>query len=252
LEHLVVQRVGVRRTERLPGRAVHFGAQQPAVVIQRPLAHHLEILRLVARCCRRVVRIEGVEKACALDRRLLDPIDDLRRGDAGGLQDGGHDVDHVDELLSQGSLVLDAGGPRHHHVLVGAAEPGCVLLEPVERRIEGPRPTCRHVVVGLLGAPNVVELHLLCDGQLTQAIEERHFIGRAERPAFGVPISSANSAATRHGVQAVVKVPASRAAAATTTFFRIVFSPVAWTSRARLQPDARDTENDVTLFQCRP
>ena len=107
------------------------------------------------------------------------------RGDAGGLEDRRHDVDDVDELLAQGALVLDARRPRHHHVLVDAAEPGGVLLEPVERRVEGPGPAGRHVVVGLLGAPDVVPLHLHVDRQFVDAVEERHLVGRAQRPALG-------------------------------------------------------------------
>ena len=102
LEHLVVQRIGVGRTEGLPRRAVDLGAQEPAVVIERPLAHHLEVLRLVARRRLGILRVEGVGEARALDRRLLDAVDDLRRADAGGLEDRRHDVDHVDELLAQG------------------------------------------------------------------------------------------------------------------------------------------------------
>ena len=163
LEHLVVQRIRVRRSESLPGCAVDLGAEQPAIVIQRPLAHHLEVLGLVARRYLCIGGVEGVEEAGALDGRLFDAVDLIGRGDAGGLEDRRHDIDHVDELLAQSSLVLDACRPGHHHVLVDAAEPGSILLEPVERRVEGPRPACRHVVVSLLGAPDVVELHLHVD-----------------------------------------------------------------------------------------
>ena len=60
-----------------------------------------------------------------------------------------------------------------------------VLLEPVERRVEGPGPAGRHVVVGLLGAPDVVPLHLHVDGQLVDAVEERDLVGRAQRAALG-------------------------------------------------------------------
>ena len=91
----------------------------------------------------------------------------------------------MDELLAQRALVLDARRPGDHHVLVDAAEPGRVLLEPVERRVEGPGPSGRHVVVGLLGAPDVVELHLHVDGDLVEAVEKRHLVGRAQRPALG-------------------------------------------------------------------
>ncbi|EXI77682.1 MAG: hypothetical protein AW12_03098 [Candidatus Accumulibacter sp. BA-94] len=47
LEDLIVQRIRVGHSEGLPGRTVDLGAEQPAVVVQRPLAHHLEVLRLV-------------------------------------------------------------------------------------------------------------------------------------------------------------------------------------------------------------
>ena len=185
LEHLVVERIRVRLSESLPGCAVDLGAQQPAVVVQRPLAHHLEILGFVARRHFGVGGVEGVEEARAFDERLFDAIDELGRGDAGGLEDSGHDVDHVDELLAQSAPVLDTRRPGHQHVLVDATEPGSVLLEPVERRVEGSGPSGRHVVVGLLGAPDVVELHLNVDGQLTEAIEECDLVGRAERAALG-------------------------------------------------------------------
>ena len=154
-------------------------------MIERPLAHHLEVLGRVARRRLGVLRVEGVGEAGALDRLLLDAVDDLGRTDAGGLEDGRHDVDDVHELLAQAALVLDARRPRDHHVLVDAAELRRVLLEPGERRVEGPRPAGRHVVVGLLGAPDVVELHLHVDGQLVDAVEERDLVRRAERPALG-------------------------------------------------------------------
>ncbi len=48
LEHLVVERIRVGRAESLPGRAVDLGAEQPAVVVERPLTHHLEVLGGVA------------------------------------------------------------------------------------------------------------------------------------------------------------------------------------------------------------
>jgi hypothetical protein len=75
-------------------------------------------------------------------------------------------------LLAQAALVLDPGRPRHYHVLLDAAERRGVLLEPEEGCIERPRPAGRHVVVGLLGAPDVEELHLHVDGQFVEAVKE--------------------------------------------------------------------------------
>ncbi len=91
----------------------------------------------------------------------------------------------MDELLAQGPLVLDARRPGHHHVLVDTAEPGGVLLEPVERRVKGPGPARRHVVVGLLGAPDIIPFHLRFHRHLVDTIEERDLVRRTQRAALG-------------------------------------------------------------------
>ena len=67
------------------------------------------------------------------------------------------------ELLAKGALVLNVRRPRDRHVLANAAELRGVLLEPSEGRIKGPGPSRRHVIVGLLSAPDVIPLHLLRD-----------------------------------------------------------------------------------------
>ena len=108
-----------------------------------------------------------------------------RRRDAGGFQDRRHDVDHVMELVADAALVLDHLGPGDAHALPHAAEVRGNLLGPGERRVEGPGPGHRHVVVGLVGAPDVVEvLELLLDGRI-DAIEHRDFVGRADHRPFG-------------------------------------------------------------------
>ena len=163
-EHLVVERVGIGGAEGLPRGAVHLGAQQPAFVIQGPLAHHLEVLGLVPGRFLGVLGIEGVGEARAFDGRLLDAVHRFGRGDAGDLEDGRHHVNDVHELLAESALVLDVARPGDRHALPDAAELRGVLLEPGERRIKGPGPARRHVIVGLLRAPNVVPLHLLLDG----------------------------------------------------------------------------------------
>ena len=76
-------------------------------------------------------------------------------------------------------------GQENTHVLAYATQLGCVLLEPSEGRIESPGPARGHVVVGFLGAPHVVPLHLHVDRHHVDAIEEGNFIGRAERAPFG-------------------------------------------------------------------
>ena len=137
-EDLVVQRIGIGGAHDLPWRAVHLCAQQPAFVIQGPLAEHLEILGLVSRRCLGVLLVEGIGQARAFERCLFDAIHHLGRGNAADLEDGGHDIVDVAELLAQSALVLDVAGPGNGHALTDAAELRGVLLEPGEGRIKGP------------------------------------------------------------------------------------------------------------------
>src|SRR5262249_53052918 len=88
------------------------------------------------------------------------------------------------ELLAKTAFVRDACRPRHRHVLTDTAEPGCVLFKPVEWSIERPRPPRRHVVVGLLGAPDVVPFQLNGSWHHVDSVEECNFVRRAERTAF--------------------------------------------------------------------
>ena len=81
--------------------------------------------------------------------------------------------------------VLDVAGPGNAHALADAAELRGVLLEPGEGRIKRPGPARRHVVVGLLRAPDVVPLHLVGDRHHVDAIKECDFVRRAERTALG-------------------------------------------------------------------
>ena len=183
-EDLVVERVGIGGAEGLPRRAVHLGAQQPAFVIQGPLAHHLEILGLVPGRFPGVLLVKRVGEARAFDGFLLDAVHGFGCGDAADLKEGGHHVDDVHELLAEGARILDMAGPGYRHALPDTAELRCVLLEPGEGRIKGPGPAGRHVVVGLLGAPDIVPLHLDIDGH-GDAVEERDFVGCSERAALG-------------------------------------------------------------------
>ena len=104
---------------------------------------------------------------------------------AGDFEDGRHHVDHVHELLAEAALVLDVAGPGNRHALPDAAELRGVLLEPGEGRVKGPGPARRHVVVGLLRTPDIVELHLDVDGHHVDAVEQRDFVGRAQRATLG-------------------------------------------------------------------
>src|SRR5215813_4157398 len=58
------------------------------------------------------------------------------------------------------------------------------LLGPLERRIERPGPTHRHVWRGLVRTPSVIELQLLRDRNV-DALNRGHLVWSAENGAFG-------------------------------------------------------------------
>ena len=116
-----------------------------AVVVDAPVAHHLEVLG--ATFAGRVGIAERIAHRGALDRHLPDSVYPGRRLDAGRLQDGRRQVDDVVELGTQPSGVGDPAGPRDGQAVAGAAEVGGDLLHPLERCVQGPRPT--DVVVAL-------------------------------------------------------------------------------------------------------
>ena len=102
------------------------------------VTEHFKILGRVARRNRCVRLVEGIGEAGAFDRRLRDAVHHLGCGNAGGFEDGRHHVDHMRELRADAALVGDVAGPRHRHALAHAAQMRGDLLEPAERRVEGP------------------------------------------------------------------------------------------------------------------
>ena len=89
-------------------------------MVDRPVGHHLEVLRRPRALGLRVV--EGVEHRHAFDRLLRDAVDDLRLGDLARFQDRRHDVDDVVELVADLALRLDPLGPVDDQRVAGAAE----------------------------------------------------------------------------------------------------------------------------------
>ena len=185
LKHLIVERVGIGSAEGFPRCPIHLGTEQPAFLVQGPLAKHLEILGLVVRRFLGIFRIKRVGKTRTLDRCLLDAVYRFGCRNAGGLENCRYDVNHMAELLAQAALILDACRPRNGHVLANTSEFRGVLLEPGKRCIKGPRPARRHVVVSLLGAPDVIPFHLIGYRHLVDAVEPRDFVRRAHRATFG-------------------------------------------------------------------
>ena len=110
------------------------------------------------RCCRNtgcVLRAgafgvgERVGHADAVDRVLLEAVDDLRRLDAEDVVDRRHDVVDVMELRPRRLVRLDALRPGDRQRIAGAAEMRGDQLGVVERRAACPRPAGVIHVVGL-------------------------------------------------------------------------------------------------------
>ena len=78
------------------GHAV-AGDRGPALVVDAAVDERLEVLGLVT--LGGVAVVEGVDHADAVQRHLRDAVDELRVRQAGGLEHGRGDVDHVVELV---------------------------------------------------------------------------------------------------------------------------------------------------------
>ena len=81
--------------------------------------------------------------------------------------------------------VFDVARPRDGQALPRAAEVRRDLLGPLERRVECPRPRHRHVRVGRRRTPGVVELELLGDREVQDAVVGGVLVGRAGQRALG-------------------------------------------------------------------
>ena len=86
--------------------------------------------------------------------------------------------------MADAAGVLDPRRPGHGHAVAGAAEVRGHLLGPLIRRVPGPGPAHRVVRVGLVGAPDVVELHVLFDRRV-DAIRNGELVVQAVQRAFG-------------------------------------------------------------------
>ena len=189
-EVVALARVG-RRVVQLPallvevaprlGRRGHRGRRLPALVPDRARPEHRVELRLLARLGIGVV--EGGPEAHPVELRLGVAVDDVRELDAEALEQRGHDVDGVGVLASVLAGGLDALRPGDDQRVGRAALEVGIALPELERRVEGPRPTRRVVVVGLRAAQLVDELEVLLD-RVRDAVEELVLVDRAVRSAF--------------------------------------------------------------------
>src|SRR3954466_15841898 len=92
----------------------------PAVVIERAIAEHLEVL--CDSSTRRILVVERIGHADALDRLLWHAVHFTRLGDARRLEDRRGNVDDVVELRAHSTAVSDALGPRHDQTVARAAK----------------------------------------------------------------------------------------------------------------------------------
>ena len=168
----------------LPRQRHRRRRRNPALVVNRAVAEHLEVLRGMPGRRVGVGLVKRVGQARTFDRQLLDTVDRVGRRDTGRLEDRRHDVDDVVELAANVARVADVAGPRDRHALRRAAEMGRYLLHPFERRVECPGPRRRVVREGTFGAPELVPEELILDRHL-DAVEGGELVGRAVDHAFG-------------------------------------------------------------------
>ena len=124
-----------------PGQEPAQTRGNPAVVIDRAVAEHLEVL---GRPHARGIRVvEGVGEAQAVHPLLGDAGHLLGNRQAGGLQDRRVQVGHIEELRAHLTLPLDTPGPGYDHRISSASKVRAHALAPLEGRVTGPGPAGR-------------------------------------------------------------------------------------------------------------
>src|SRR4029077_9793565 len=110
-----------------------------------------------------VSRCSGVFASRNVGTRLLPcsgicwtPVDEVRFGDPGRVQDRGRDVDQVTELGAHLAVPAEPDGPVHDRFLAGATPVGGDLLGPLIGGVHRPGPPDREVVEGL-GSAELVD-----------------------------------------------------------------------------------------------
>ena len=165
----------------LPREEMEY-AGEPSFVVNRTVAHDLEILRGMPRLRRCV--LDRVQHAHPIHRSLLDAVDDFRLGKPCSFENSGGDVGYVVELCPDGGVRLEASGPSHHHRVSGATKVGGNLLHPAEWRCRGMCPAGCHVRVGLC-APQLIKMReIVFDGR-RDAVEVRQLVVETDHAALG-------------------------------------------------------------------
>ena len=152
----VVVKGGHLLTHHHPGGAV-LGDGAPALVVDAPVAKHLEVLDFVAFW--RVGIVKAVGHAGALVGALQHAVHHGGFRDSGHLQHRGGHVNHMAKLVPQAAFFLNRLGIADDGAVAGAAPVGSHLLRPLVGGIHRPGPAHGVVVVGIWPA-KVLQLGL--------------------------------------------------------------------------------------------
>ena len=176
-----VERAGDSDVRGLP-RQDRARAGDPAAVVDGAVGDDLEVLPGAPVGSRGISK--GVDHADAIDRLLVETIDDRRLRDAGGFEQGRGDVDDMVELGAHVAARCEPLRPGDDHRVAGAAEVGGDLLGPLEGRVHRPSPTDREVRVGRRPVP-LGQMRFAVGVVGRGRIEEAHFVDGAGEAAFG-------------------------------------------------------------------
>src|SRR5215467_8620398 len=155
----------------------------PALVVDAAIADHLEVLRLSAFRCLRIV--EAVVHTYALHRYLRDAVDHVRLGQLRRVENRRCYVDDMVKLMPGLAFGLNALWPMDNCTVAGAAPVRRDLLGPLIRGVHRVRPADRVVIVRF-GTAEFVDTSGQKGGGLkrSKAIEGEHFIEATLQSAF--------------------------------------------------------------------
>ena len=158
-----------------------IGGRLPPIVDDRTRTEKLEVLG--GADLGRVSVGQDASNRDPVERQLLDAVDLLGRRDPGEVIERGGQVDSVDDLVPDRTGVGDRRRVADDERGAGAAEPREALPE-LERRVPGPGPSPRVVVVGRRATP-VVEGRKVVTEILTDHRSEAMLVEASPNATFG-------------------------------------------------------------------
>ena len=153
---------GIERIRLLPS-GVEEVAGPPSILVDGAIATGGEVLHGMMRRLLRLV--ESIGEAGSFQRSLRHAIDHRGRRYTGDVIDGWRNVVDVRELRTQSASILDVTRPRDHQWIGGAAQMRCILLGPLKRRTQCPRPCSGIVIHECFAAQQVGGIETRFDGQ---------------------------------------------------------------------------------------